>query len=193
MRASLPWASRQASPQRRGGHTDIEAFGNESESLSYERVGMRAHCTGGWKSRCDEVFYVAGFRPGWRGPFVSAKGPKTRLAVVSLRVPCAVRRLRRRANSLRSNNARLFSGVGCTARSHHKAKRDCRNYVPLNYSGPTRGACPEFLKGSNKVRRFMRASDPWTERQASVNGETTHRQRRIWKLIRITMDESLSL
>ena len=82
MRASLPWASRQASPQRRGGHTDIEAFGNESESLSYERVGMRAHCTGGWKSRCDEVFYVAGFRPGWRGPFVSAKGPKTRLAVV---------------------------------------------------------------------------------------------------------------
>ncbi|WP_443147688.1 hypothetical protein [Nitrospira sp.] len=23
------------------------------------------------------VFCVAGFRPGWRGPFVSAKGPKT--------------------------------------------------------------------------------------------------------------------
>ncbi|MDT3777841.1 hypothetical protein PJI16_09770 [Nitrospira sp. MA-1] len=43
---------------------------------------MRPHCTGGWKFRCHLVFYVAGFRPGWRGPFVSAKGPKTRLAVV---------------------------------------------------------------------------------------------------------------
>jgi len=30
------------------------------------------------------VFAVAGFRPGGRGPFVSAKGPKTMLAVVWL-------------------------------------------------------------------------------------------------------------
>ncbi|MBA3968328.1 MAG: hypothetical protein H0X47_21645 [Nitrospirales bacterium] len=28
------------------------------------------------------MFWVAGFRPGRRGPFVSAKGPKTILAVV---------------------------------------------------------------------------------------------------------------
>ncbi len=39
---------------------------------------------------------------------------------VALRVPCAVRRLRRRANSLGSNTARLFSGIGCTARQHHR-------------------------------------------------------------------------
>jgi hypothetical protein len=41
---------------------------------------------------------------------------------MALRVPCAVHRHRRRANSLRSDTARLFSGAGCTARPCHKAK-----------------------------------------------------------------------
>ena len=49
---------------------------------------------------------------------------------VALRVPCAVRRLRRRANSLRSNSACLFPGVACTARPHHKARRDAGIIVP---------------------------------------------------------------
>jgi len=43
---------------------------------------------------------------------------------MALRVPCAVHRLRRRANSLRSNNARLFPGFGCTARPHHQSSED---------------------------------------------------------------------
>jgi len=54
---------------------------------------------------------------------------------VALQVPCAVRRLRRRANSLRSNNARLFSGAGCTARPHHKAREDCGNNESLIMEG----------------------------------------------------------
>jgi hypothetical protein len=37
----------------------------------------RAHRTGGCYSRVNVNFCDAGFRPGWRGPFVSAKGPKT--------------------------------------------------------------------------------------------------------------------
>ena len=37
-------------------------------------------------------------------------------------IPCAVHRHWRRANSLRSNSARLFSGAGCTARPCHQAR-----------------------------------------------------------------------
>ena len=35
------------------------------------------HCTGGFNFRINVIFCGAGFRPGSRGPFVSAKGPKT--------------------------------------------------------------------------------------------------------------------
>ena len=43
---------------------------------------MRTHYTRCFNSCVNVMFCVAGFRPGSRGPFVSAKGPKTRLAVV---------------------------------------------------------------------------------------------------------------
>ena len=41
---------------------------------------------------------------------------------MTLRVPSAVHRHRRWANSLRSHTAHLFSGAGCTARSCHQAR-----------------------------------------------------------------------
>ena len=87
---------------------------------------------------------------------------------LALRVPCAVRRPRRCANSLRSNNAHLFSGVGCTARPGHKAREYTSCVVlakllphPLvllkrlladswggrqRQSGPTRGVYPESCR-----------------------------------------------
>ena len=43
---------------------------------------MRTNRTGGSNFRVNVMFCVAGFRPGRRGPFVAAKGPKTMLAVV---------------------------------------------------------------------------------------------------------------
>ncbi len=40
-------------------------------------VGRRTHLPGVPNSRVNVLFCVAGFRPGRRGPFVPAKGPKT--------------------------------------------------------------------------------------------------------------------
>ena len=40
-------------------------------------AGRCAHRTFVPNFRVNVIFRVAGFRPGWRGPFVSAKGPKT--------------------------------------------------------------------------------------------------------------------
>jgi len=48
----------------------------------------------------------------WCGPLGSLRGSP---------IPAA------RKNSLRSNSARLFHGVACTARPHHKARRDGGN------------------------------------------------------------------
>ena len=68
----------------------------------------------------DEV----SFDPAQDRLFVSAKGPKTMLAVAwPLRVSSAVYRHRQRANSPGSNSARLFSAVGCTARPCHQARK----------------------------------------------------------------------
>ncbi len=54
------------------------------------------------------MFWVAGFRPGRRGPFVSAKGPKTIDAQPGL-IEFGGRKLYGgRANSLRSDKARLL-------------------------------------------------------------------------------------
>ena len=93
---------------------------------------------------------IAGFRPGrqalayrvlkgatisWRVPngatiawfvsksetFVWSKSGQNHFGrAASHWVPCAVRRARRHANSLPSNNVRLFSGVGCTVRPGHR-------------------------------------------------------------------------
>jgi hypothetical protein len=75
---------------------------------------------------CSEgKIQVPGFVPAAE-PFCFGKSSQNQVGhTVALRVPCAVRRLRRRANSLRSNNARLFSGVDCTARPHYDARRAC--------------------------------------------------------------------
>ena len=77
------------------------------------------------------------FRPGARGPFVSAKGPKTMLVLAwpfdmaqALRVPCAVRRLlrpcsgqvwRRRKLAMLRQCALRLSAVGCRALATAKA------------------------------------------------------------------------
>ncbi len=58
----------------------------------------------------------AGCRHGSRATFVSAKVAKTKLALAwPVGCPARFARLRLRANSLGSDNARLVSGVGCTA------------------------------------------------------------------------------
>ena len=52
---------------------------------------------------------------------------------VALRVPCAVRPLRRRANSLRSDSARLFSEVSCTARPSHQAREQASEFKKIKW------------------------------------------------------------
>jgi hypothetical protein len=75
--------------------------------------------------RVSVMFCVAGFRPGRPRPFCFGKRTQNHVGRgVALRVPCAVRQPRQRANSLRSNTARLFSGVGCTARPPNQARED---------------------------------------------------------------------
>lgn len=61
----------------------------------------------------SKIFYMAGVRPGGRGPFVSAKGPKTIFALAwapgkNLVVPADARHGRRLRSSLRSDSPRRF-------------------------------------------------------------------------------------
>ncbi len=89
-----------------------------------KRAGRRPHRTCAPTYRVTMMFCVAGFRPGRRGPFVSAKGPKT------IDAPSG-----------------LIRGDG-----------------PQTCGGRTNSP------GSNKVRQRIRASLPWTSRQASEQG-----------------------
>ncbi len=64
----------------------------------------------------------AGCRPGRRGPFVSAKGPKTISAPAwSMGFPARRTRIRWLRNSLRSNSARRVSGFSSASRPRRKA------------------------------------------------------------------------
>jgi hypothetical protein len=64
-----------------------------------------------------------GFRPRTTSSFCFGKRTQNHVGRgMALRVPCAVHQHRRCANSLRSNSARLFPGVGCTARPCHQAR-----------------------------------------------------------------------
>ena len=117
----------RASDPRTGRKASINGKGAQIKKTLEKHVVMRTHRTDISNSCVNLHFCVAGFRPGSRGPFVSAKGPKTNDAPSGLirmgRTPV----LGRRPNSLRSN----------------------------------------------KVRQFIRASDPRTGRKASINGEET--------------------
>ena len=113
----------QARPQvlNRGAEQQAEPDRESFRELNVLRVRFKGVL-------CD-----AGFRPRVTSHFGFGQSGQTHVGrTVALRVPCAVRQHRRRANSLRSNNARLFSGVGCTARPHHKARRDSWNHELTN-------------------------------------------------------------
>ena len=90
----------------------IQISGSLVEGIGNERIDGRVP-----NSRIKMIFCVAGFRPGGRGPFVSAKGPKTNDAPSGERngrTPM----FRGRTNSLHSNKARparMASSVSQTA------------------------------------------------------------------------------
>ncbi len=80
---------------------------------------------------------------------------------MALRVPCAVHRHLRRANSLRSNSAHLFSGVGCTAQPCHQARE------PRTESRPTLRTRPKFVQELNKAHRKIIVTAKEASQQAS--------------------------
>ncbi len=69
-------------------------------------AGRCQHRTCAPNFRVNMIFCVAGFRPGWRGPFVSAKGPKTIDAPSGLIQNGGTQALGGRTNSPGSNKAR---------------------------------------------------------------------------------------
>ncbi len=118
---------------------------------------------------------------------------------MALRVPSAVHRHRQRANSLRSNNARLFSGAGCTARPCHQARDSSRKKVAKTIDAPSglieeegRQPCGERTNSlrSNKARTLISASLPRASRQASDQNQSVPRHTRGAHTLRTCSPES---
>ena len=76
MRASLPWPAGRRQAAARG-HAVKEAFGNSLEAQLEKCVVMRLYRPDGSNFGINVMFSNAGFRPGSRATFVSAKVTKT--------------------------------------------------------------------------------------------------------------------
>ena len=95
----------------------------------------------------------------------------------ALRVPCAVHRPRRRTNSLRSNNARLFPGVGCTARPQHKARGGCRNNDSLITENQLAETAVRFIEELKQVRQGARFGQGLSRTQGRESLQRRHSRR----------------